>query len=150
MSKLSEEFSFFGFLGDVEADPGGRPRFLGATLVGVVGVAVAAESAKVVVVTETDFFAVIGVDVNAFEPDSSISFGVGTTPGRSEKRTDLRGTDPDDFSAAGFRIGRVGVTVSTIWINLHRNYFIWPSNNFLNLEHSPFNRNCLGEKRKTC
>ncbi len=60
MSKLSETFSFFGFLGDVEADPGGRPHFLGATLVGVVGVAVAAESAKVVVVTETDFFAFCG------------------------------------------------------------------------------------------
>ena len=47
-------------------------------------------------------------------PDESISFGVGTTPGLSENRTDFRGIDPDDLSADGFRIGRVGVIISTI------------------------------------
>ena len=112
MSKLSETFSFFGLFGDVEAEPGGRPRFFGTTFVGV---AFAVDIAGVVV--ETTFFGATGVEVNAFEPDASISFGVGTTPGRSENRTDFRGADPVDFSAAGLSIGRVGVTVSTIWEN---------------------------------
>ncbi len=95
----------------IQSIPGGRPRFLGTTL--LLGVTTTIFGVDFVVVVFLAYEVGV-VGVTGPEPDESISFGVGTTPGLSENRTDFRGMDPDDLSADAFKIGRVGVSISTI------------------------------------